>query len=168
MWSSWQTLQCNVACKSTIQTFPILAYQEPGNGIIETSPYELSVEMLHKRKYKRYGVNVKENALQLFFLCSHCRTTVTFTYMFHWDFMDVSVTTITNYDGLLQLIPPEGIDVKLGSNIHYWEPFLLKSIKVTSHYVLHEFCIECYFMGKKDRININDILDNRDTTLVMS
>ena len=36
--------------KSSIQTFPILAYQEQGNGIIETSPYELSVEMLQKRK----------------------------------------------------------------------------------------------------------------------
>ncbi|XP_076091692.1 perforin-like protein 1 [Mytilus galloprovincialis] len=40
-----------------------------------------------------------------------------------------TVSEITNYDGLFQLVPPDGISDKLGSNIHYGEPFLLKTIE---------------------------------------
>lgn len=42
------------------------------------------------------------------------------------------MSEITNYDGLFQLVPPDGISDKLGSNIHYGEPFLLKTIEVNA------------------------------------
>ena len=44
----------------------------------------------------------------------------------------IIVAEITNYDGLFQIVPPEGVDDKLGSNIHYGEPFLLKTIEVNA------------------------------------
>ncbi|CAG2200097.1 unnamed protein product [Mytilus edulis] len=40
-----------------------------------------------------------------------------------------TVTTVTNYDGLFQLVSPEGANDKLGLNMHYGEPFLLKTIE---------------------------------------
>ncbi|CAC5408189.1 unnamed protein product [Mytilus coruscus] len=40
-----------------------------------------------------------------------------------------TVTAITNYDGLFQLVSPEGENEKLGMTLHYGEPFLLKTIE---------------------------------------
>ncbi|VDI70772.1 Hypothetical predicted protein [Mytilus galloprovincialis] len=69
-----------------------------------------------------------------------------------------TVSAITNYDGLFQIVPPEGIN-KLGINVHYGEPFLLKTIEGD---MLH--------MGKAMILNTDmpaearllDVLNNKD------
>ncbi|XP_052065031.1 uncharacterized protein LOC127704847 [Mytilus californianus] len=69
-----------------------------------------------------------------------------------------TVSAITNYDGLFQMVPPEGIN-KLGINVHYGEPFLLKTIEGD---MLH--------MGKAMILNTDmpaearllDVLTNKD------
>lgn len=60
----------------------------------------------------------------------------------------VSVSEITNYDGLFQIVPPEGIN-NLGINVHYGEPFLLKTIEVnTICFIIAKSPV--YYMNKED------------------
>ncbi|CAG2216339.1 unnamed protein product [Mytilus edulis] len=39
-----------------------------------------------------------------------------------------TVPEVTNYDGLFQIVPPEGFNA-FGNNLHYGEPFLLKTLE---------------------------------------